>query len=514
MRVHRRVIGGAIVLVWLLMAGWQVRRVYLRPELARLEEAARALAPGTQFYALRVGGRSVGLASSRLDTIPDGFLLEDVMTLELPALGRTGRAVAQTRVRLSPALVLRSFDFTLDSEVGRFRASGAVAGDTLLEVEVQAGGEPERMTYRLSEPPVFAAVLPIRVAVGGQLEVGRSYRLPIFDPSALALRAVEVRVAAHDTLVVPDSAVYDSVSGTWAAARYDAVPSWLITERYGGIEVSSWIDEDGRIVRASSPLGFSMERTEYELARFELERARLAGGSPLDEDIILSTAIQSDVDLADVEARDELRFRLTGVELAGFELSGGRQELRGDTLIVRRERWGALDPGYTLPYKRMDLRDALAPEPLVQSDHPRIVRQARQVAGRGGAWRLDPKWVAQRLTGAVNTMLEKEITFSVPSALQVLESGRGDCNEHTVLYVALARALGLPARTAVGLVYVDGRFFYHAWPEVWLGEWVAVDPTFGQAPADAGHLRFVTGGLANQVEIVRLIGRLRIEVLE
>jgi transglutaminase-like putative cysteine protease len=110
-------------------------------------------------------------------------------------------------------------------------------------------------------------------------------------------------------------------------------------------------------------------------------------------------------------------------------------------------------------------------------------------------------------------MLEKRITFSVPNAVQVLETLQGDCNEHTVLYVALARALGLPARTAIGLVYVNGAFFYHAWPEVWLDEWVAVDPTFGQFPADASHIRFVIGGLAQQVEIVRLIGNLDIEVI-
>ena len=41
-----------------------------------------------------------------------------------------------------------------------------------------------------------------------------------------------------------------------------------------------------------------------------------------------------------------------------------------------------------------------------------------------------------------------------------------------------------------------------------------MDPTFGDAPADAAHLRFVIGGLAQQVDIVRLIGRLQIEVLE
>jgi transglutaminase-like putative cysteine protease len=120
--------------------------------------------------------------------------------------------------------------------------------------------------------------------------------------------------------------------------------------------------------------------------------------------------------------------------------------------------------------------------------------------------------VAELLTRWVYENLKKKITISVPSAVQVLEDRSGDCNEHTVLYVALARALGLPARTAAGLVYLRGQFYYHAWPEVWLGEWVAVDPTFGQYPADASHLRFTVGGLARQVELLRVIGRLGLTV--
>ena len=162
----------------------------------------------------------------------------------------------------------------------------------------------------------------------------------------------------------------------------------------------------------------------------------------------------------------------------------------------------------------MDLRESLEPEPLIQSDDERIIDARRADHGPGVEWLQDPKEVARQLTTAVYDMLDKEITFSVPNAVQVLETLQGDCNEHTVLYVAMARALGLPARTAVGLVYVNGAFFYHAWPEVWLDEWVAVDPTFGQYPADASHIRFVIGGLAQQVEIVRLIGNLDIEVLD
>jgi len=508
----RRLIRAAIVLTWIGMVGWQVRDEYFQPELTRLTEAARSLAPGINFYTLTMGDRTVGQATSRLDTLPDGFELEDLMNLELPALGQTGIAVARTRVKLSPALVMERFTFTLDSEVGRFEASGELLPDTTLEVSIVSAGSEQNLSFRLSQPPVMSNVVPIRVAMGGGLRVGETVRLPVFDPTSLSTRAVEVHVLAHDTLFVTDSAAVDA-SGRWGPARTDTVPAWQIAEEFGGVRVESWVDEDGRILRASSAMGFSMEKTEYELARQAQEDARLVSASPIDDDVFLRTAVQSNVDLEDVEQFGELRFRLSGVDLAGFQLDGGRQTLRGDTLIIRREDWDRIRPGYDLPYAFMDLREALEPEPLIQSDDERIIRRAREITSRRSQWQQDPVVVARQLTTAVYNMIEKDITFSVPNAVQVLETLQGDCNEHTVLYVAMARALGLPARTAVGLVYVNGAFFYHAWPEVWLDEWVAVDPTFGQYPADASHIRFVIGGLAQQVEIVRLIGNLDIEVL-
>ena len=508
----RRTHTAALVLVtWFAMMGWQFRREYFQPELTRLAEAALALAPGVIFYTLRLGDRNVGQATSRLDTLPEGFDLEDVMVLDLPALGQTGSAVVRTRVRLSPALVMESFSFSLDSEVGRFRADGVLGADSTLTVTIDAGGELQELSYQLAEPPIFSAALPIRIAMAGELEVGNTLHLPVFDPSTLSTRPVEIRVLEFDTLVMVDSASYDPASQRWSPSRYDSIPAWKIAEIHGGVQVESWVDEYGRILRASSALGFTMEKTEYELARQAQEDAAGLTSLAIDEDVILSTAIRSNVDLGAVEEHDVLRFRLTGVELSGFQLEGGRQTLSGDTLTIRREDWDALDPGFSLPYKLMDFRETLESEPLIQSDDPRIQDEARRAVGR---WLRNPKEAAARLTTRVDRMLSKSVTFSIPSALQVLDSRQGDCNEHTVLYVAMARSLGLPARTAVGLVYLNGSFFYHAWPEVWLGEWVAVDPTFGQYPSDAAHIRFVIGGLAQQVEIIRLIGRLNIEVLE
>jgi Transglutaminase-like superfamily len=507
----RKLVGIGIILTWITMVGWNARREYFQPELTRLTTAAMALAPGVSFYTIRMGDRTVGQATSRLDTVPEGgFELEDMMLIDLPALGQTGSAVVRSKVHLSPALVMESFSFSLDSEIGRFEAAGELGADSTLRVELNTGAAKQEVEYRVSEPPIFSAAVPIRLAMAGELEIGNTVQLPVFDPSTLSTRAVEVRVLAHDTLLVPDSASMDPRTRRWSVAHYDSVPAWQLAEIYGGVRVESWVDDDGRILRASSPLGFTMEKTEYEMARQGSEDMESVTVGAIDEDIVLSTAIQSNVDLGTVDEHAELRFRLTGVELDGFQLDGGRQTLRGDTLIIRREDWDRLDAGYELPYKLMDLRDELEPEPLIQSDDKRIIDGARRIAGR---WDRDPKEATERLTRRINQMLEKTVTFSVPSAVQVLEARSGDCNEHTVLFVAMARSLGLPARTAVGLVYLNDAFYYHAWPEVWLGEWVAVDPTFGQVPADAAHIRFVIGGLAQQFEIIRLIGRLNIEVL-
>ncbi len=507
---RKRILAGAILAGWLVVLGVHIRREYFKPESVVLAEGAGTLAPGTYFYVVRMNDAAIGLASSRLDTVPDGFLSQEVLTLDVPAMDTLHQAVVRTDVRLSRSLQLRSFRFDLDSEIGRYLVQGSAAGDSVLDLSITTGGRTQRTRVPLGSA-VLPAALPLRLAASGRMKVGMDYSARLFDPSTLAGRDTRVRVTARDTLIVPDSVAQDPGTGEWRAAKYDTVPAWQVEESYGGVSVTSWLDQDGRMVRATSPLGFTLERTTYELANQEWLRSRgqaaLASGYGT---VIESTAIASNVDLGDVRDRDTLAVRLVNVDLAGFDLAGGRQALHGDTLVVRAEGASSLSAGYRLPYAGGGEPDsALNSTPLIQSTDPHIVAAARQAVGDTA----DPVVAARRLTDWVYHRLRKRITLSVPNATQVLEGGEGDCNEHTVLYVALARAVGLPARTAVGLVYIRGRFYYHAWPEVWLGRWVAVDPTLGQFPADASHLRFIVGGLARQVELIRLIGRLRLEVL-
>ncbi len=508
--IQRRTFAIAVLGLWIAVVGWHIRREYFKPIAARLAEGARSLAPGTFFYTVRMNDQAIGYAQTRLDTVPQGFVFNDRVVLDVPALNELHRAITQTRVELGPSLQLRQFSFQLGSEIGEFAVRGTVRADSLLDLELNAGGKVQKSTMRMDPRLLLDAAVPIRLAAGGQLQVGQTIRTLVFDPSVMAERDVDLRVTARDTLIVPDSSRWDG--SKWVVQVYDTIPVWRIEQTFAGIVVGSWVDEDGHLVKAESQLGYTLERTTFEQADQDWKRAQkdgtLASGYGA---IIERTAIASNIDVASLSQADQLRVRLRGVPLTGFDLSGGRQELEGDTLTVHREGESQLTATYTLPYSSGgEVARELESTPLIQANDPLIQRTARDVAAQS----TNPADVARRLQEWVYRELKKKITLSVPSALQVLEARQGDCNEHTVLYVALARSLGLPARTAAGLVNVRGRFYYHAWPEVWLGErWVAVDPTLGQFPADASHLRFVIGGLARQVELIRLIGRLQVDAL-
>ncbi len=508
----RRWLAAGILLVWFTVLGAHVRREYFHAEGERIALGVRTLASGTYFYVVKMNGTAVGTATMRLRDTLGGFVFDDVLLMDVPALDTLHRAAAMTRILLDSTLSLTSFAYRIDAKNGSYAIRGERIASDSLAIVVEAGGVPEHRTLGDAEGLLLDAAVPMRLAAAGQLTVGSEHTARIFDPSSMSVRTMTVHVTASDTMMVADSARLAD-NGRWVTQVLDTVPVWRIEQNFGGVALATWVDDDGMIVKAESPMGLEVQRTTYEEARQDWAAARsdpsLAAGYGA---LIESTAIASNADLRGIERTSEFRVRLAGVELEGFDLSGGRQTLAGDTLTIRREPAGLLaSAGYTLPYRgggepANELGSAL----LIQSDDPRVRAKAVEVTDAT----TDPAEAARSLERWVYQNVKKEIVPGVPSALQTLDALRGDCNEHTVLYVALARAIGLPARTVAGLVHVRGRFYYHAWPEVWLNEsWVAVDPTLGQYPADASHIRFVIGGLAQQVELIRLIGRLRLEAI-
>lgn len=107
-------------------------------------------------------------------------------------------------------------------------------------------------------------------------------------------------------------------------------------------------------------------------------------------------------------------------------------------------------------------------------------------------------------------------------ALGVLNTPKGAiCTEFTDLFIAIARAAGIPAREVNGFAYTDNATLQplslvadvlHAWPEYWDEErsvWVPVDPTWGNTTGgidyftypDMKHFSFVMHGVSPESPI-------------
>lgn len=512
-RVVHHVAGALVVAAWGLamtrMAASEWQRRATQPDLAVSDLLGERDAADVRAFGVYHGEAKIGFASSRRMRGAGGWVFVDQAVWKMVLQGVPQRLVSESQAVVDDSFALRSFRARIDSGLMKISAEGRVEGDTLL-VSLTSAGKTFEDRQPLSGPVMLPAMIRPAVAARNPAQ-GDSWVFGIFNPLARGVEEVEVVVEGRETL----------------QTAIGPVETWRLSEILrGSIRTQVWIDAAGETVRELSPVGFEIRVEPREMALAVDE----AGGAPV-PDLVFAVSVPVSGDLVRPVAAGTVRVRLSGIDLPEFPLlSGGRQRLEGDVLTVQEKPHRA---SYALPYLGGDLADALRAEPLVQSDDPDVVAEARRITGAApGAPPVDAATAAKRLHDWVFANVRKRNSAGVPSAVEVLKERTGDCNEHTVLYVALARAIGLPARVAVGLVWTNARgggpgLYYHAWPEVFLGVsgdatfggaegsdgWFALDPTIGQFPADAGHFRFLVGGLERQIDLLKLMGRLEVAVV-
>lgn len=503
-RVHH-VAGVAIVLAWAFTMGrmgWtRYRERGTAPELS----VGQLLAEGageTRTFGVYNGDAKIGYAASRRMKTAGGYLFADQAIWEMTLQGTKQRLVADSQAVVGEDFGMKTFRSRVDAGVAKMSAQGRVEGNVLV-VRFDTAGRSYEDRQPLDGPALLPALVRPAIAARNP-KPGSSYVLSIFNPLARGIEQIEVLVEGRETI---KTAIGD-------------VNTWRIQEILrGSIKTQVWIDDAGDTVREISPLGMRMEVEPREKA------ISMPAGSGAVPDLIVAVRVPVKGDLETSIASGRVIVDLDGVDLEDFPLlAGGRQIFEGTRLAVDSLRTPV---AYPLPYSGGDHDADLAPESLIQSTDPEIVATARKIV----AGAPDSVVATRRIQAWVHDTLRKENSAGIPSAVEVLQTKSGDCNEHTVLFVALARAAGIPARMAIGVVWANARgagpgVYYHAWPEVYLGQvgssmpgagdradgWYAVDPTLGQIPADAGHLRFLVGGLEKQVDLLKLIGHLSIVV--
>lgn len=495
-----------------------VRREFYQGRPQKLAEAALRLSPSATYFAVEQSGKVIGFASTTIDTLTNGIDAIDYFVVDFPVGGELQRTSKRSIVKLSRGLSLRTFDTQVDSRQPPVHTGGRADGDSaIVFVKYSTTVSTDSQRVSVHGPVVLPPVVPIAIALGNRPTVGGSYSLPTFDPATMTPATTQFKVDAESLFTLADSAKFDEDKGEWFSVLTDTVRAWHVASRDSKPAFSEWIDAQGRVVQSTLPDGLVLKRTAYELAfeNWRIAHDRATASNAGTGDILERTVIAAGAKLGRARLIS-MTVQLGAPNLSGYDFDGGRQHFSGDTLRVVREKDAAIGKGMPT-WGELHAREIrtkfpteLQAEPTLQIHEGEILHLAIGIAGL----ERDPKVIAQKLNQWVNDSVAKAVTYGVPNALAIERSRKGDAIEHAQLFVALSRSLGIPARVVSGLMYLNGKFYYHAWAEVWLGDWVAVDPTFGQFPADAARLRFAIGGVSRQTELLQLMGNLKIKVLE
>jgi hypothetical protein len=433
-----------------------------------------------QWFGLYMNQKKVGYASIQLRPAaagePGGLVWSVLARLRAGAEVELAEQRFYDRAAPYPLLEIRSAEKSGGGRVERrYRRDGAelVASQT-----VDGTAQPERRIAGSAETAL--SVLDQLAVEPGEAKPGMSVTVHEFETEsesdkATAVKVVEVvkeRLAGVDTEVVV-----------------------LSSQSEGEQTVSRAFVASGAVVlRASLGGGIEFRWEEKEQAQSDV-----AGFDMIGDAVKIDRAIGEPSNIRQLKLRVALPGDLRLRDAPNQELTR-----RGD---------GSFDvdlfarPG--LPVMPAERRAALAVTATIDAGDPAVVEQARAIT----AGESDPARRVERLVEWTYRNLEKDLSTNLTTASQVLAHRQGDCTEHAILFVALARAAGIPAREVSGLVYMgDGiqRFGWHAWAEVDLGgRWVQVDPSWNETLANATHL---TLGVGDDSDWVAALGGLTIQL--
>lgn len=448
-----------------------------------------------QWMAIYFEGRKIGYAMTSIAKMTDevtnevtySFLQRSYMDLRVGDSRQKITLISTAKANTD--FSLKSFEANVISGIHQMNISGKIKGEEL-HLNFISSGRENKTVIPVDENVQLPITLEPYLATHG-LETGKVYTMKVFDPMTASASPARIEVEKEDRIYV-------------GGKRYIARK---INVKYREMETTIWIDYDGRTLREVSPMGFKMIMVSEEDAR----RGIRTGGDPVD--VLTVYSIKPAQPIPNPRELRQFKARIDGITAEGLSLESGNQTLHSTDPIILEVVQPDLSQIRSQPISQLASQvDStwLAGTPFIQINDDKIKAQAAAIIGD----ETDALKAATKLQEWVYANIKKAFTMSIPSAVEVLDTLEGDCNEHTTLYTALARAAGIPARMCVGMAYVDDGFYYHAWPEVFIGEWLALDPTFGQNAVDATHLKFLEGDLDKQFDLGRVVGKVDLEILE
>ena len=469
------------VIICLILFGALLQRDYFIKSLDTREAIVLTKDREESFSGIYFKRDRIGYVKNRL-TADDsgGYRLHQKAYMVLNILEQNHPVQLSVNASLDSSMLMKTFDFELSSPFYTMTAKGKVDGSTVNFI-LATGKEEIRDSIRLSEPP-FLSTNRRRYLLEQNLAPGEKIKIPYFDPISLSGKDTVLEYKGYEKILIKD--------------RIHRLHHFI--ESFSGMRINSWLDESGKVIKEESPAGFVF------LAEPEFKATDIKKDG---KEILSSVSVKAKGKLPkDYANAPKLSYRLSFPAEAEVSLAEGRQDFVDNILTIIRENIPAEPTSACIGPE-----EELASTPYVQSGNTKISNLVNSIINNDMA----AMQKARALSGWVFKNLEKRPVLGIPDALTTLATMRGDCNEHASLFAAMARNAGIPTRIAAGVTFHEGAFYYHAWNEVCINDnWLTLDTTKDQIPADVTHIKFVEGETSEQIKIGALLGRLQIEVLK
>tara|TARA_B100000315_G_C14588857_1_gene594633 strand:+ start:1320 stop:3254 length:1935 start_codon:yes stop_codon:yes gene_type:complete len=152
--------------------------------------------------------------------------------------------------------------------------------------------------------------------------------------------------------------------------------------------------------------------------------------------------------------------------------------------------------GFPLSTIPDEIKPFLEPGEIIDSKNTKVIEKANSLAsGENDAYEVTYK-IGKWIQDNVDYSLDSLTVDASQKASWVIDTRRGVCDEITSLFIAMLRAVGIPAKFISGMAYTDfnkiNDFGPHAWAEVYYPNigWVPFDITYGEYGfVDAPHIK-------------------------
>ena len=357
------------------------------------------------------------------------------------------------------------------------------------EIVAEVENEGIKSTKTIPIPP-GSSLLSEPLPFDAKLKVGDKFSAKYFEPLSLKLDDAAIEVLRKEKIKLEDR----------------DVEALVVKSVISLGETTFWQDERGNTLKVDTSimgLTLTMVREPKEVA--------LGGGYAPSSDLAVITSCPASKEILNPRQAKHMEVRLSGLKDKALAISDQRQKVTYSSLIAQYEINARAFEGKGLSVPIKDHKEFLAETPYIQSANPQIVSTERETVG-------DEKNAYKAAVGlhdwVYDNMTPRGDIGVIRPAVDILGAKEGVCRDYAVLYTSLARAAGIPTKFVTGLIYFKGGFYYHAWAESFVGEWIPVDATLPGIFVDATHIKLAEGDTSAIFDAIKAVGSLKAEIIQ